>query len=266
MFERVKALIPAAGQGRRLASISGGGAKELLGVGSLTMIEHCLAMVLDSGVTEVGLVIRPDKQAVGDRARQFWTAQGRAASELTFFYQEVPLGVADAMRLAADYAGDDPLAVIMPDHFLVGEAPALGQMLSGFRQSGQCTMGVIPMPSDRAPLFGNVGRVELEQDSAGGPPLVKSFTPKLAGQLPRLGVGQYKGLIGVIYVPGWASMIDGLAPNPEGEIDDTDLVLNLVQSGQLRAVILDGLGFDLGNVKGLEAARMALAGGRSHAP
>jgi UTP-glucose-1-phosphate uridylyltransferase len=266
MFDRVKALIPAAGRGKRLAGVSGGGPKELLTVGPLTMIEHCLAMVAESGVTEVGVVIRPAKEAVRRIAEEFWRKHGLDASGLTFFYQDQPLGVADAMGLATDFAGNKPLAVIMPDNMLVGGPPALGQILGGFRRTGQCTMGAIPMSAARAPLFGNVGRVELAENPAGGPALVTSFSPKGPGDLAAGGGGSFKGLIGVVYLPGWSAMIDDLSPNLEGEIDDTDLVTKLVLAGQLRAVVLEGLGFDLGHERGLEAARQALASGRFHAP
>ena len=262
MIDQIKALIPAAGRGKRLASVSGGGPKELVTVGPLTMIEHCLTMVSDSGVTEVGLVIHPDKEAVRRTAELFWAKHVPSAPELTFIYQDPPLGVADAMRLATDFADEVPLAVIMPDNLLLGGPPALAQILRGFRDSGQYTMGVIPLPAARAPLFGNVGRVELEDDRAVGPVRVKSFSPKLPGDLAAGGDLVFKGLTGVIYLPGWAAMIDDLSPNLEGEIDDTDLVMRLVREGRLLAVVLEGLGFDLGHEKGLAAARQYLIAGR----
>lgn len=258
MSSGVKALIPAAGFGKRLAHLSHSGHKELMTVGRLTMIEHTLDMVADSGVTEVALVVRPGKEAIIETAETFWTRKASGAPPLVILWQDPPRGVADAMALADAFAGNDPLAVLMPDTLLLGPTPALARMIEVFQQCRDHVIGVIPLPPERTGLFGNVGRMTIARDTD-GPPRVLTFSPKGKGTIDAPGPGTYyKGLTGVIYLPGWADRIKNLTPNLENEIDDTDLVTDLVREQRLYAAILDGQGFDLGNEKGLAAARRAV--------
>jgi len=256
---KVKALIPAAGRGKRLARLSGGRPKELIEVGPWSMIEHCLAMVLDSGVKEVGLVIRPGKEEIRERLQRLSSGHPAGPARLVFIDQNPPRGVAEAMLLAADFAGEDPLAVIMPDNLLLGGKPALAQMLAGFGQVNQPTTGLIRLEGEKARLFGNVGRVDLEGPAWPGRPVrVKSLSPKGLGHLSVQGPGPfYKGFQGTIYTPDWVETARHLQPNLEGELDDTDIVLEMIRQGRLWAVLLEGPGFDLGNPLGLDAARNA---------
>ncbi len=233
----------------------------MLAVGGLTMIEHTLDMIADSGVTEAALVVRPGKEAVADMATVFWQHKAPGAPPLTILWQDHPRGVADAMSLAEDFAQNDPLAVIMPDNLLVGPKPALGRMIEVFRQCRDHVIGVIPLPPDRADLFGNVGRMTIET-TTDGPPRVLTFSPKGRGTIGPAGPGpHYKGLTGVIYLPGWAERIKNLTPNLENEIDDTDMVTELVREKRLYAAVLEGQGFDLGNENGLTAAQQTIESG-----
>ncbi|MFH1136869.1 MAG: sugar phosphate nucleotidyltransferase [Pseudomonadota bacterium] len=257
---KVRALIPAAGYGQRMAGVTGGRPKELLYLGPLTMIEHCLEMTLASGIREVGVVVRPGKEEIIAVLEKYLARRaGDVKPTVTFLFQDHPRGVADAMRLAASFAGDAPLAVLMPDQILLNGPPALAQMLQIFNLVRENTIGAISISPERAALFGAVGLMGLEPaEGKNRPRRVVSFSPKTPGALAGDCVaGQVKGLIGVIYVPGWRDRLGHIIPNREGELDDTDLVMGLVREGKLFAALLIGLGFDLGLPAGLAAARSA---------
>ncbi len=253
---RVRALIPAAGRGSRLSGLGESPHKELLRVGPLTMIEHAVGMVLDSGVRELAVVIRPDKEEIRDCVERFCALRSPVPERLEFIYQAEPLGLGQAMGLGADFAGDLPLAVVLPDNLLIGGPPALGRMLTGFEQTGNNIPGVIALPPEQAGLFGNVGRLKLAATHPGRPVEILDFSPKAPGVLEDSGSGPlYKGFSGTIYLPGWQERIARLRPNFQGELDDTDLVTDLVREGRMMAVLLEGTGFDLGQPQGLAAAR-----------
>ena len=229
------------------------------------MIEHAVGMTLDSGVTDIGLVIRPGKEEVARRAQSYLASRSAPGVNLEIIYQDPPRGVADAMALAADFAGNSPLAVIMPDNILIAEKPSLAQIIDIFHQAEDNVIGAIPMTPERAGLFGNVGLMTLEDAPENRPSRVISFSPKRGGTLDLPPAGHYyKGLTAVIFLPGWAEKIAGLSPNHEGEIDDTDLVLDLATRGRLWAARLKGQGFDLGRPEGLAAARAAWKGASGH--
>ena len=251
----MRALIPAAGRGKRMAEASAGGHKELLKVGPLTMIEHALTVVIDAGLTEAAVVVRPDKNEVALVAERFWSQRTPRGHRLEIIFQSEPLGVAHAMLRAETFADNDPLAVIMPDNLVIGaRRPPLTAMMEGYAACGRAVCGAIPLSPDRAALFGNVGLMELD-DQSGPARRVLAFSPKRPGLMAASRPGLYKGMLGVIYPPGWAEAARDLSANHEGEIDDTDLILGLAARRELFAVVLDGEGFDLGNPGGLVAAR-----------
>jgi dTDP-glucose pyrophosphorylase len=257
MVVPIKVLIPAAGRGTRVAAFGGGRPKELIRVGPRTMIEWCLAMVAASGVRDVGLVIRPGKENVARAAQNFWAGEGMAAP-LTVLYQDPPQGVADAMKKAQAFTGADPLAVIMPDNLLVNGPPALEQMLAVYQVRPMTTIGALALTPDQAKGFGNVGRMVLDSSPApaGMPARVIEYAAKRPGVLALPGQGlHYKGFMGVVYNPEWVRWIGALTPNFQGEYDDADLVSLLQEQGRLQAAVLEGRGFDLGNERGLQAAR-----------
>ena len=260
MLTSVKALIPAAGYGRRLAEFTAGRPKELLKIGSLTMIEHAAAMILDSGLDQLGVVVRPDKREPALVLEGFLKAQGPKAARLSVIYQDPPQGVGHAMLAAAEFAGDSPLAVIMPDNLVLGGPPALKSMLDVFFQVRTNTMGAVMLPASRAAEFGNVGRLELEESTPGAPVRVRFLSPKSAGSLAAPSAEVFpKGSTGVVYEPGWADRLGQQTPNFQGEIDDTDLVIDLIAAGRMYAALLQGTPFDLGHPLGLAAARAWLA-------
>jgi UTP-glucose-1-phosphate uridylyltransferase len=252
---RVKALIPAAGRGARMRALTGGRPKELLTVGPLTLIEHALAGAAESGLSDIGLVIGPGKEGVRAAAERF-LAEHHPEARLTVFHQPQPDGVARAMLLAADWSAGHALAVVMPDHLTLGP-PGLAVMIDAFGQCRTDVIGAVPVPVDHAARFGNVGRMTLDETEP-GPPRVVSFSPKGPGGLTVPGGGRhYKGHLAVIFAPGWAEDARNLSPAPNGEYDDTDLVIQRTAERRLRAALLPGRAFDVGRPQGLDAARRA---------
>ena len=255
----VRALIPAAGYGRRMEELTGGRPKELLTLGPLTLIEHCLRMTIDSGITDAAIVVRRGKEEIVSVLEKYLMRCGRSHEfKLTVLYQNEPKGVADAMSIASDFAGDSPLAVLMPDQILLDGPPALRQMIELFDVVQENVIGAVPFSRERASQFGAVGLMQLERDWKGNP-RATSFSPKRRGVLAgQADAGMVKGLIGVIYLPDWKNRINTVSPNDSGELDDTDLVIDLVREKRMYVAVLKGVGFDVGIPSGLSAARTRL--------
>ena len=192
----MRALIPAAGRGKRMAEASAGGHKELLKVGPLTMIEHALTVVIDAGLTEAAVVVRPDKNEVALVAERFWSQRTPRGHRLEIIFQSEPLGVAHAMLRAETFADNDPLAVIMPDNLVIGaRRPPLTAMMEGYAACGRAVCGAIPLSPDRAALFGNVGLMELD-DQSGPARRGPGIFPQKAGPDGCIATGPVQGHAG----------------------------------------------------------------------
>ena len=60
----IYAVIPAAGRGTRMQSVTRGKPKELLPVNGIPIIGHTIQEAIDAGIEKIYIIISPDKQAI----------------------------------------------------------------------------------------------------------------------------------------------------------------------------------------------------------
>jgi UTP--glucose-1-phosphate uridylyltransferase len=104
-FQVKKAIIPAAGLGTRMWSLSHGTPKEMLPVGNRPMIHQTMEEAVDAGIEEICIVIRNGKEAirhyfeksVGADSQGVETNRAlkalRDRCRIVFAYQAAPKGV-----------------------------------------------------------------------------------------------------------------------------------------------------------------------------
>jgi UTP--glucose-1-phosphate uridylyltransferase len=131
-----KAVIPAAGLGSRMLPLTKSALKEMLPVGRKPMIQHAVEEVVASGLHEICIVIRRGKEIIRDSLRKAQAgARGKSeqligSCQLTFFYQQEPLGLGDALLQSKPFVGDDSFVMLIPDQLMRGDAPATSQLIS----------------------------------------------------------------------------------------------------------------------------------------
>ena len=168
-----KAIILAAGQGTRMqrddpgATLSGQqetiartGVKALIPI-ERPFLDYVLSNVADAGYREVCLVIGPDH----DELHQYYTHLSGGRLYIRFGIQRQPLGTADALASAADFAGGDPVLVLNSDNYYpTGVLERLrevdGNATAGFDRTAMLAGGNIP--SERIARFS-----VIEPDSQG---------------------------------------------------------------------------------------------------
>ena len=249
-----KAVIPAAGLGTRMLSLTEGTHKEMLTIGSKPMIQHTVEMNLNSGIKEICVIINEKKAAIRDFLMRHWEEYLRYKCKLAFLYQSQPKGLADAVYLAKEFVGNEPFALSMPDAILFSETPTVLQLTHAFFKYNQNVIGVIHVGSEEANLFGNVGVLDmtyLEKNIF----RVNRLSEKYPGTL-KIDPGQTvaRSFGAGIYLPHYFDYIDAIRPTVRGELDDVPLLQKLTQDKNLLGVLLEGKGFDVGNLEGYHAA------------
>lgn len=136
-----KAVIPAAGLGSRMLPITKSVPKEMLPAGRKPMIQHAVEEAVASGVRQVCIVIREGKEIIRD---YFFVRQPRERKrdaniveleklttecELSFVYQQRPLGLGDALLQAREFVAGDAFVLMMPDQFIRSGVPATLQLI-----------------------------------------------------------------------------------------------------------------------------------------
>lgn len=247
--------------GTRVQEMTHGLPKEMLPIGGKPMISYAIQEATLSGLEELYIVINEHKAALRsyleseDFARAIrpdWRGQGISLPSLTFIDQPIPRGSGEAIYQAREFIGDEPFALMMPDFIFFGRTPALAQLIPLYKRFDADIAGLVEVRGKEAEGFGNVGIVQ-GQELEPGIVAIRGITGKSADPL----LLREEELI-LKAAPRWIlgpHFFDYLERTKgEGEWDDTPALQLLCTEREVFGSILDGRGFDVGNLLGYEAA------------
>jgi UTP--glucose-1-phosphate uridylyltransferase len=256
-----KGVIPAAGLGTRMQSLTQVLPKEMLPIGGRPMISYAIQEAVLAGLEELYIIIYSRKDILRryleseDVRRDIREVHGQHIPplSLTFIDQPTPLGSGDAIYRARELIGDEPFALMMPDFILFGATPALGQLIPLYERFGGDVVGLLLLQGEKAAAFGNVGIAQGEE-SEPGIVSVRSLSSKVSGPLILKEDEQIlKAVPRWILGPHFFSYLE--RTKGEGAWDDTPALQMLcVEKGAL-GKILEGKGFDVGNPVGFQTAQ-----------
>ncbi|HEY3282768.1 MAG TPA: sugar phosphate nucleotidyltransferase [Armatimonadota bacterium] len=172
-----RAIIPAAGLGTRMRPLTLACPKELLPLGAKPVLHHVLDEAAEAGLERVCVVISPAKQAVRD-----YFAAVAPPVEVEYAVQEEQLGLGHAILCAREFAGDQPVAILLGDTVL--ETPQrqgpLSRMVSRAAQTDRPVVLVQRLPRERLSRYGVVRPAEPPADAFAIDDLVEKPTPEAA--------------------------------------------------------------------------------------
>jgi len=256
-----KAVIPAAGRGTRLYPLTKEVPKEMLPIGERPMISYSLEEAASAGIEEVFLIVNRNKTLLIEYVEGIKLMNDFKNMEIILLEQPFPRGSGEAVFRAKEGVGDGPFALLMPDFVLFEADPPLVQMLPVFERYGKETVGVVEVKRGKEGYFGNVGILE-------GLPIsdrtmeVRSLSGKKKGEWRIEGEGVLKAVGRWVLFPSFFDLLE--ETRGEGEWDDTPALQLLCRRGKVIGRLLEGEGFDVGNLKGYGAARDFLSSRRRH--
>lgn len=148
-----KAVIPAAGVGTRLLPATKSQPKEMLPVGRKPTIQYVVEEIHAAGIKEVLIITSQQKRAIEDHfdydpSLVEWLQRSGKPLEpinhlemnVRLFYtrQSVPKGLADAIRMAEGFVGDEHFVVCLGDSIIYSDRPGslLRRMMEAHREKG----------------------------------------------------------------------------------------------------------------------------------
>jgi UTP--glucose-1-phosphate uridylyltransferase len=264
-----KAIIPAAGWGTRLLPASKAIPKEMVPVVDTPGIQYLVEEAVASGLKEVVLVTSQGKGAIEDHfdinqeLEEVLAKKGKdellkSVRELSRLIsvvavrQKIPKGTGDALRCAAQVAGEDFVAVLFPDDLIDAEIPVAAQLID---VCSQCNSGVIALrevPEEDTHLY---GIIEGEQEEEG------LYQIKDIVEKPPRGTAPSKlAIIGrYILPPEIFPVLDQLPPSADGEIQLTEGLKELCRRQKLYGYQFSGTRYDVGDKLGLVQATVGFA-------
>jgi glucose-1-phosphate thymidylyltransferase len=115
-MDKIKGIVLAGGLGSRLAPLTRITNKHLLPVYDKPMIYYPIELLVDAGITDI--IVVTGGSSAGDFFRLLRNGEAFGLRRLYYAYQEGEGGIAAALSLAEEFAGDDPVCVVLGDNIL----------------------------------------------------------------------------------------------------------------------------------------------------
>jgi glucose-1-phosphate thymidylyltransferase len=229
----MKGVILAGGLGTRLFPLTKITNKHLLPVYDQPMIYYPIGCLVKAGITDILLVTGGDSS--GDFLRLLGDGKDFGA-RLYYAYQRGEGGIADALRLAEGFVGDDSLAVVLGDNLF---ERSIGPAVAAFKEQAKgarILLKEVPDPE-------RFGVAEVEDG------VVKSIVEKPAAPTSNLAVtGLY------LYDNQVFEAIRTLKPSGRGELEITDVNSWYLDRGELCYEVIEGWWSDAGTFESLSKA------------
>ena len=244
-MEPLKGLILSGGKGTRLRPITHTSAKQLVPVANKPVLFYGIDAMAEAGIEEVGIIIAPEtgpeiEAAAGDGSR--------FGLRITYILQDEPLGLAHAVLTAEPFLADSPFVMYLGDNLLQG---GISELVAAFREHGPDALILLtPVPDPE-----NYGVAELAPTTSGEVGRVVRLVEKPAEPATDL------ALVGVyMFTAAVHEAARAIAPSPRGELEITDAIQHLVDSGsRVEPHVVRGWWKDTGRLEDmLEANRLIL--------
>jgi len=260
-----KAVFPVAGFGTRFLPATKAMPKELLPIIDKPLIQYAAEEAIAAGIDTLIFVTGRNKRAIEDHfdnnteLEMALRAKGKHAQadmvknivpagvECIFVRQSEQLGLGHAVLCAERAVGSDPFAVLLADDFITYEGNGIiSDLVSGFEKSGKSQLSVMKVDGPDISKYGVVvpnNRSDLVAGLIEKPNFVDAPS-KLAS------IGRY------VLTPDIFDILRNQTVGSGGEIQLADAINTQAVNGSVEAVILNGLRFDCGSVRGyLDAIR-----------
>jgi glucose-1-phosphate thymidylyltransferase len=208
----LKGLILCAGKGTRLYPITLSYPKTLIPIANTPLLQSCMDKLAEQDIVEIGIVIHPSQDSV--IKEQIGTGEQWGLT-ITYIYQPEPRGIADAVKHAESFIGEDTFLLLLGDNLI---SESLSKLVESVEERGSHAALLLEEVEDTqhygiAEVF-NERIVRLEE---------KPREPKsnLAVQ------GAYA------FAPSIFKAVTNIQPSARGEYEITDAIQWLIDHGFL---------------------------------
>lgn len=223
----MKSVLLSGGLGTRLWPLTKVTNKHLLPVYDKPMIYYPIQTLVDSGINDILLVCGGN--AAGEFLRILGNGEHFNLKHLHYRYQKEASGIADALSLAEEWANGEPIVVILADNILENPFPEHVKEFEANPVGARIFLSEVDNPKA-------YGIAEMAEDGSILSIEEKPADPK--SNLAIIGVYMYDSSV-------W-DFIKRLKPSARGELEITDVNKYYLDSGKLKAYMLEGHWFDCG--------------------
>jgi glucose-1-phosphate thymidylyltransferase len=239
-MDPLKGLILSGGKGTRLRPITHTSAKQLVPVANRPVLFYGIDAMARAGIQEIGIIIAPE---TGDEIREVAGDGSQFGVQITYIVQDEPAGLAHAVLTAEPFLGTSPFVMYLGDNLLQG---GIDDLVAAFKTHEPDALILLTPVADPQ----HFGVAELGEDGRVLALAEKPPEPKTNLAL----VGVY------MFTAGIHDAARAIQPSPRGELEITDAIQYLVDSGKrVEPHVVQGWWKDTGRLADmLEANRLIL--------
>ena len=227
----MKGIVLAGGTGSRLFPLTKVTNKHLLPVGSKPMIYYPIEKLTEAGIEEILIVTGTEH--MGDVVNLLGSGKDFEC-RFTYKVQDEAGGIAQALGLAENFCGDEPMTVILGDNIFES---SLTKALQNFDGSGSQILIKKVEDPDR------FGVAELEGDRIIG---IEEKPDQPKSDFAVTGIYMYDSQV--------FDLIKNLKPSDRGELEITDVNNHYIENGRMKYSKLDGWWTDAGTPESYKVA------------
>jgi len=204
----MKGIILHGGHGTRLRPLTHTGPKQLLPIANKPMSQYCIESICDAGITDIAIIIG----GLGsNKVREYYGSGEKFGVNITYIEQDVPRGIAHAIRLCKEFVNNEKFLVFLGDNII--QKP-ITDFVESFNKSDYDAT-VLLCEVDNPSRFG-IADVENEK--------IVKITEKPKKPTSNLAVTGIYLLTPLIF-----EVIDNLKPSWRNELEITDALDNLLK-------------------------------------
>ena len=160
-----KAIIPAAGLGTRVLPASKSLPKEMLPIVDKPAIQYIVEEAVKAGITDILIITNRGKGIIEDHfdhsieLESMLEKRGRAdtlkelndlanLANIYYLRQKETRGLGDAVLRAKQFVGDEPFAVLYGDDVIIGEVPAISELIEAYNAFEKSVVGIKEVSDD----------------------------------------------------------------------------------------------------------------------
>ncbi|MCK4538564.1 MAG: NTP transferase domain-containing protein [Candidatus Krumholzibacteria bacterium] len=227
----MKGIILAGGLGSRLLPLTKITNKHLLPVHDKPMIYYPIQTLIDADIRDI-LVVTGGNNA-GDFLRLLGNGSKFGLEHINYTYQEGEGGIAEALKLAEYFAGDESICVVLGDNIIEKNIAAAVDAFRKQDSGARILLKEVPDPERfGVPVLEGERVVKIEEKPA-----------KPGSSYAVTGIYMYDNTV--------FDIIKTLKPSGRGELEITDVNNAYIDRGELAWDILDGWWTDAGTFESL---------------
>lgn len=265
-----KAIIPAAGLGTRVLPASKAVPKEMLPIVDKPAIQYIVEEAAKAGIEDILIITNRNKSVMEDHFDRSPELEERLSASkktelldtvvnvsrlanITYMRQKETKGLGHAVLCAKSFVGNEPFAVLYGDDVIMGEKPAVGQLMAAYEEYGLGVVGVKTVDAKDISKYSSLAVTPLKDR------LFKVTDMIEKPDSPEKVLSLYSILGRCVLPPEIFELLEHTKPGAGGEIQLTDAMRELTLAKSMIAVDFEGIRYDMGSKFGIMQAAVETA-------